>query len=388
MRQKLTQLSRGVEQSKIRAVTRRIEAVGGINLGQGTCHLPPNAAVLQAAKEAIDHGHNSYTLFDGIPSLKEALVQRYRAYNKMAIKSDNVLVTCGATGAFETICKCFLEPGDEVVMFEPMYQYHLKHIAERGAIPRYVQLRVPDWSFDIGELEAAISKRTKFFVLTNPHNPCGKVFTREELVAIGNCCKDKGVIVVTDEVYEFILGENLSHISLASLPGMFENTLTTSSASKTFFVTGWRVGWIVAPEEIMEPLGVRSDETYVCAPAPLQHAIAYGLGLGDDFFAAIRLPFNRKRDQLSKALIEAGFKPHNPEGAYYTLADYTALGFKDDESAMVGLIDRCGVGAVPGNAFFPTQEQTGLLRFCFALTDEPLNRACDMLTGRIAVLQK
>jgi aminotransferase len=382
---KLAQRSRHIQRSEIREVTRQIEAVGGINLGQGTCALRPCPQVLAAACEAVNAGHNSYTLFDGIESLKESIVKRYAAYNKLPIKAQNVLVTCGATGALESICKCFLETGDEVILFEPVYQYHVRQIIERGAIPRYVQLRAPNWSFDPQELEAAFTEKTKLLIFSNPNNPCGKVFNLEELEFIGSACRRHDAIAVSDEVYEYILGEEATHLSLASLPGMFDHTLTISSASKTLFVTGWRIGWLIGPEEVMEPLGVKSDETYVCAPAPLQHAVASALALDDDFFNDIRRPFQRKRKQLGAALVEAGLRPYLPEGAYYILADYTALGFSNDFAAMNDLIKRCGVGSVPGNAFFPSLDNTGYLRFCFAVTDAQLDRACELLVSQDAV---
>jgi len=382
MKNRLAQRARGIQQSNIRAVTRRIEAIGGVNLGQGTCELPPHPEIIHAAHRAIDNGHNSYTLFDGITSLKEAIAERYAAYNKLRITAKNVLVTGGATGGLECICKCFLEPGDEVILFEPIYQYHVSLVLEREATPRFIRLHAPDWCFSIEDLETAFSDKTKLFVFANPNNPCGKVFSREELSSIGDACRRHNVIAVTDEVYEYILADNAEHISLARLPGMFEHTLTVSSASKSFFVTGWRVGWLIGPEEVMTPLGVKSDETYVCAPAPFQHAVAHALRLGNEFFDNIRLPFQRRRNTLSEALKAAGLQPYNPEGAYYTLADYTDLGFKDDVSAMNALIEQLGVGAVPGKAFFPSEEQTGMLRFCFAVTDDTLNRACEMLTGK------
>jgi len=292
-------------------------------------------------------------------------------------------VTGGATGALECICKCFLEAGDEVILFEPIYQYHVNLVLERGAVPRFIRLQQPDWSFNLDDLESAFSDKTKLFVFANPNNPCGKVFTHDELLAIGQACKRHNVIAVTDEVYEYILSDDSSpHITLASLPGMFETSLTLSSASKTFFVTGWRVGWLIGPEDVMAPLGVKSDETYVCAPAPFQHAVAHALRLGDEFFNGIRLPFQRRRRALSDALNAAGLQPLDPQGAYYTLADYTSLGFDDDVSAMNGLIEQVGVGAVPGKAFFPSQEKTGMLRFCFAVTDETLDRGCELLTSR------
>lgn len=381
MQHKLAKRAQDIHQSNIRAVTRRIEAVGGVNLGQGTCDLPPDQRILAAAHRAIDEGHNSYTLFDGIAQLKESLVKRYKRYNELNITPQNVLVTGGATGALECICKCFLEPGDEVILFEPIYQYHVSLVRERGAIPRFVRLHPPGWRFIQEDLESAFSNKTKLFVFANPNNPSGKVFSREELIMIGDSCRDHDVIAVTDEVYEYILADGEQHISLASLPGMFDHTLTMSSASKTLFVTGWRVGWLIGPESVMGPLGVKSDETYICAPAPFQHAVAYAYSLEDAFFDCIRLPFQRRREKLAQALTAAGLEPLNPAGAYYTLAKYTNLGFETDVEAMNGLIDKFGVGAVTGSAFFPSQQNTGLLRFCFAVTDDVLDRGCELLVN-------
>jgi aminotransferase len=381
MLERLVPRARGIQQSSIRAVTRRIEAVNGINLGQGTCDLPTHPAVIEAAHRALDAGHNSYTLFDGIPKLKEAVAERYHEYNHLNVEAENVLITGGATGGLECICKCFLEPGDEVILFEPIYQYHVRLVEERGAIPRFIMLSAPSWNFDLSALESLFSERTKLFLFANPNNPSGKVFTRAELEAIGSACRDRGVIAVVDEVYEYILGPGVEHTSLATLPGMFDHTLTLSSASKTLFVTGWRVGWAVGPKDVMAPLGVKSDETYICAPAPLQHAVADALRLGDEFFNGIREPFIRRRDRLCLALKEAGLIPFVPEGAYYVLADYSSLGYSDDADAMNGLIDKAGIGSIPGSSFYPAKT-TGMLRFCFALTDDLIDRACDLLHSR------
>ena len=372
-----------IKQSGIREVTRRIEAVGGVNLGQGTCALPPHPAVLAAAHRALDAGHNSYTFFDGVRPLKEAIAWRYGRYNDLNIAPEHVLVTAGATGGLECACKVFLDEGDEVVLFEPIYQYHVRLVEERGAIPRLVRLQSPDWTFDPAELERAFSPRTKLLVFANPNNPTGKVFTREELLTIGDACRRHGVVAVSDEVYEYILSEGHRHLSLAALPGMFDHTLTLSSASKTLFVTGWRVGWVVGPPDILQPLGVKSDETYVCAPAPLQYAVAEALRLDDSFFEGLRTPFLRRRDRLCAALRAAGLTPQTPAGAYYVLAGYEGLRYGSDQDAMMGLIERAGVGSVAGVEFFPSEgargRSTGLLRFCFALMDDLLESGCERL---------
>lgn len=372
----------GLTQSKIREVTRRVEAVGGVNLGQGTCALPPDRRVVAAAHKALDEGHHSYTLFDGVRPLKSAIVEKYAAYNRMQIGEENVLVTLGATGGLECASKCFLEDGDECVLFEPIYQYHVKLVQERGAIPRFVRLQPPNWTFDSSEFERAFSDRTKLVVFANPNNPTGKVFSRAELEIIGEVARRRNVVVVSDEVYEYlILDRDLEHLSIGALPKMDQHTLTLSSASKTLFTTGWRVGWCIGPPDVLQPMGVKSDETYVCAPAPLQYAVADALRLGEDFFNSIWEPFRRKRDMLCEGLRVAGFEPFVPQGAYYVLADYRRLGFSGDIEAMIGLIDAVGVGSVPGSAFVPDGNDTGWLRFCFALEDDELQRGCDRLSS-------
>ena len=384
MKNLLAKRSANLRQSSIRAVTRRIEAVRGVNLGQGTCELQPDKAICDAACAAIRAGHNSYALFDGIPQLKDAILARCIEYNRLPVGIENVLVMQGATGGLECICKAFLEPGDEVVLFEPGYEYHKRLVVERGAIPRFVSLRAPDWSFSFEELAAAFSAKTKLVVFSNPNNPTGKVFNARDLQRIGDECKAHRVIAVVDEVYEYILGPGQQHISMASLPGLFEHAITISSASKTFFVTGWRVGWLTAPADVLGVLGVKCDETYVCAPSPLQYGVACGLALGNDFFAGIQKVFHAKRLQLEMALRECGLVPLPSQGAYYTLADYSQLGFVDDDSASDALIDEVGVAAVPGRSFYSDsgdRRKTGLLRFCFAVTEEKLNRACELLAS-------
>ena len=370
----------GLSQSPIREVTGRIEAVGGINLGQGTCALPPHPAVLEAAHAALEAGHNSYTHFEGIPSLKDAIIARHAAYSGLKLDRSEVLVTQGATGGLECACKSFLDPGDECVLFAPIYEYHVRLVRQRGALPRFVRMRGSDWRFDVNELEAVFNSRTKLVVLANPSNPTGKVFRADELQLIGEAAARHNAIVVVDEVYEYlVLNPAARHISLATLPGMFDRTLTLSSASKTFSCTGWRVGWCIGPDDLIRPLGIKSDETYICAPAPLQHAVAQGLRMPESYFDNIRTPFVSKCERLCGALGDAGFALFRPEGAFYVFANYRPLGFDSDMSAMNALIDRIGIGTVPGCAFYPDGFDTGMLRFCFAVEDDRLDEACSRL---------
>ncbi len=379
MLDKLAESARRGQQSFIREVTKRCSETGAMNLGQGNCALPPSPRLLDAASRAMKEGHNSYTFFNGIKSLRRALAHRYRSYNGLDVTEDNMLVTGGATGGLEIICKSFLEKGDEVAIFEPTYQYHVTQVLERDARVRYIKLHPPDWKFSTDEFARAITPATKLLIFSNPHNPTGKVFSRGELEAIAETCLETGTIAVVDEVYEYILHGPCRHLSLASLPKMFEQTLTISSASKTFFVTGWRVGWVIGPKSILEPLGIKSDATYVCAPAPFQYAIRAGLEFDDNFFGDIRRLFTENRNKLLHALEQAGFRVYPPDGAYYVLADYEKLGFSNDMEAMKELIAVKRIGAVPGKAFYAKQRDSRLLRFSFALEKSGVERACQLL---------
>jgi aminotransferase len=388
MLNKMKQAARVAEQSGLREIMALAASKSCVNLGPGLCAVEMHPKVAEAARMALASGSHCYTECAGIPQLRTAIANRYAAYNTMAITPANVLVTCGATGAFESVCKCFLEPGDEVLMFEPFYQYHARQVAGCGGVVRCVNLRPPMWSFSPRELEEAITEKTKLLVMANPHNPTGKVFSREELITIGAICRKFGVIAVCDEVYEYLVSPGRPHVSMASLPGMFEQTLTLSSAGKTFLVTGWRVGWLIGPSSAMGPLTVRADETYLCAPAPLQHAVAECLTFNASFFEDIQLGFHNKRKRLVSALQAAGFTPHSAEGAFYVLAGYEKLGYRNDLEATRGLIDDLGIVAVPGSAFSLRGQSMGMLRFCFAVEDDQLDIACDRLANSGATISE
>jgi aminotransferase len=349
-----------------------------INLGAGACNIAPDPRVLEAAREAFCYSQNSYAPLQGIEKLRDAIAQHSAACHNLTLRPNEIAITCGATGAFEAVCKSFIDPGDEVVMFEPFYQYHVRQVMERGGIPRYVPLQAPGWEFSQEQLSKIISENTKFLVLTNPNNPTGKIFSRMELAAIADVCKAAGVFIVSEEVYEHTICPE-AHISIASLPGMFEHTLTLSSASKTFFVTGWRIGWVTGPAEIVSLLAVKSDETYLCAPTPLQHAVAECLGFEEEFFRSIALRFDQARTQLCSSLKAAGFMPCSPQGAFYALAEYHLLGYHDDLEAVNAILDEFGIVTVPGNVFFEPREHTGMVRFCFAIESDVLNNACERL---------
>jgi aminotransferase len=376
----MLELSRraSVTQSEIRIMSVECERAGGINLAQGVCDTETPLPVRRAAQKAIESGLNSYTRLDGIGELRRAIAAKMRAYNGIdADPESGIVVTLGSTGAFYCACTALLDRGDEAILFEPYYGYHVNTLAALDAVPAYVTLRPPRWQFSRADLERATTKRTRAIVVNTPANPSGKVFTREELQVISEFATAHDLFVFTDEIYEYFLYEGRKHVSIASLPGMAERTITISGLSKTFSITGWRIGYAVCSSRWSGAIGYFNDLLYVCAPSPLQHGVAAGLEeLGSGFYAGLVEEYGRKRQMLCDALQQVGLPPVVPEGAYYVLADASRLpGGTSKEKAMY-LLRETGVAAVPGDAFYHDQAGQNLLRFCFAKTDRELAQAC------------
>jgi len=384
----LSDLSPEVMQSDIRAMSVECDAANGINLAQGICDTPIPDAVLEAAHQAIHEGRNTYSRLDGITPLRLALAQKFLRYNKLDYDpSREILVTSGATGAFDAAVKALLNPGDEVLLFEPFYGYHLNTLLAAGAVPVVVSLTGDDFELDRDAMRAAITPRTRAVLINTPSNPAGKVFSRDELQFIGDLAVDQDWFVFTDEIYEYFLYDGIEHISPATLPGMRERTITISGFSKVFSVTGWRVGYLGADARWTPSMGYFQDLTYICAPTPFQFACAAGLNqLGDEYYSQLASDYHYKRDQLLTALRSAGLKPSVPRGAYYILADVSALPGKTAKEKALFLLQKTGVAAVPGPAFFlkhgPNAARAqNMLRFCFAKTPADLDRACLALTS-------
>lgn len=375
-----------LESPALRRIGLKLKAVDGINLAQGLCIMPMPEPVKMGAISAIGAGHNMYSLAQGIIELRAVLAERLKSFNRIDCSPDNIVVTTGSTGAFEAVCQSFLEPGDEVISFIPFYPYHRNALIRFQANVRYVPLIKPSWDIDFEALKKAFSPRTKFLLLTTPNNPTGKAFTRSELSAIADLCLKHNVFVVTDEVYEYITYPGAEHISMASLPGMFERTITMSSYSKTFAVTGWRIGFLAAPDSTAEVLKVVFDQAAVCAPTPLQHGVAEGVRrLPPEFYADLSRQYLRKRDILAAGLENAGFEVSRPQGAYYILAD-TSRRFPGKTSAEVvdELISKARVGAVPATDFIGPEhadnpKKSNFLRFSFGVPDEVLKQAAERL---------
>ncbi|MBN8550166.1 MAG: pyridoxal phosphate-dependent aminotransferase [Deltaproteobacteria bacterium] len=375
-----------LESPALRQVGFKLAKVNGINLAQGLCLMPAPSAVIEGAEMAMKKGYNIYSAAQGVIELREAIAKRLVSFNRLPVQQENVVVTAGSTGAFEAVCQSFLDKGDEVICFSPFYPYHQNALSRYQVTVKEVELHRPDWHIDFAELEKAFSPRTKFLLLITPNNPTGKVFSRQELEKIGALCKKHGVFCVTDEVYEYITYDGHEHISMASLPGMFEHTITMSSYSKTFAITGWRIGFVAAPAEVADVLRVAFDQLYVCAPTPLQHGVATAIeNVGEQYYVSLKKEYRHKREMLLAALSAAGFAPNVPQGAYYILADtskrYPGMCSQDVVEILINSIQ---VGAVPATDFIGSKyrndaTRNNFLRFSYAVGDDMLERAAQQL---------
>ncbi len=390
----LARRTEGFTESVIREMTRLNAVHGGINLAQGFPNFPAPAIVKDAAKRAIDADINQYAITWGSKPLRDALAKTYADLYAMQVDPETMLtVTCGATEAMISTLLAIVDPGDEVVVLEPFYENYGPDTDIAGAKPVYVALRPPQNVFDPDELRAAFGPRTKAIIVNTPNNPTGRVFTRAELELIASLCIEHDAIAITDEIYEHIryydppkagVGASSAyegaHIPIATLPGMRDRTVTISGASKTFSVTGWRVGWIVAAPELTAGIRKVHDFVTVGAPAPLQEAVAAGLGMGRAYYDTLSKEYRARRDILVPALERAGFSPRLPEGAYYVLCDITPFGFEDDTAFARWLVSKVGVAGVPGSSFYSERELgKHLIRFTFCKTDEVLRGAAERL---------
>ena len=361
-------------------------AAEGINMAQDVCDTDVPHPVAEAAIEAIRSGHNIYTRLDGIATLRQAIAAKFAAVNGLHVDPDTqVLVTSGATGAMHAALMALLNPGDECLVLEPFYGYHVATLRSLRVQPTVVPLLAPDWALDLDRLSAAVTPRTRGLILNTPSNPSGKVFSQNELEAIADFAMENDLFVFTDEMYEYFIFDGGRHRSLATVPGMAERTITMSGFSKTFSVTGWRLGYLTADPRWIPAIGYFHDLTYVCAPAPLQHGAAAGLlQLPASFYTDLAVEYQGKRDAICASLTRAGLTPSVPAGAYYVLADATAILGGDSKAKTRQLLKDTGIAAVSGAAFFTT-DSTGhnpgdhLLRFCFAKKEAELSAACKRL---------
>ena len=369
-------------ESVIREMTRLNHLYGGVNLSQGFPDFPAPDAIKAAACDAINGDVNQYAVTWGARPLREAVAREFtRRYGLPIVADEQVTVCCGATEAMMSTMTAIIDPGDEVIVFEPFYENYGPDAILTGATPHYVALEPPDWSFDPDELRASVSKRSRAIVLNSPHNPTGKVFTRRELEQIAAVAREFDLVVFTDEIYEHLVYEG-EHIPMATLPGMRDRTVAINSVSKTYSVTGWRVGWVIAPAPLTAGIRKVHDFLTVGAAAPLQAAAAVALGLPAAYYDRLLAGYRERRDTLVPALEAAGFRVWQPAGAYYVMTDISGLTDLGDVAFAQRLILDPGVAAVPGSSFYahPDLGRTKL-RFAFPKQLATLRAAAERLSG-------
>jgi len=372
-----SQRTRHFTESVIREMTRLAVRHGAVNLAQGFPDFSAPEAIKQAAREAITHDFNQYAITWGAPSLRNAIAAKYRrAYGLELDPETEITVCCGSTEGMIDSLTAVTNPGDEVIIFEPFYENYGPDTKLCGAVPRFVRLHPPDWTFDPGELRRAFSNQTKAIILNSPNNPTGKVFSRAELEIIAALCQEFDALAITDEIYEHITYDGARHIPIMTLDGMRDRTILVNSMSKTFAVTGWRVGWVLAAPDLSDSIRKVHDFLTVGAAAPLQEASAIALTFGDEYYHQLTEEYTRRRDMILPILETAGFRCFAPSGAYYVMTDISRFGFTNDVTFIRHLIETAGVAAVPGSSFYHDPAHGNQqIRFCFCKKYETLEKA-------------
>ena len=369
------------KESVIREMTRLAIRHGAVNLAQGFPDFPAPLDIKQAAIEAVNADYNQYPITWGVKPFRDAIAAKYaRTYGMEIDPEREITVCCGATEGMIASLLAVTDPGDEVVVFEPFYENYHPDTLLCDAQRKLVTLHAPDWRFDPDELRRAFSRRTKAIIINTPNNPTGKVFTREELMYIASLCQEFDTLAITDEIYEHITYDGLRHIPIATLPGMRERTILINSMSKTFSVTGWRVGWVIAPPELTNTVRKVHDFLTVGAATPLQQAGIMALGLPDAYFAGLSAEYDERRLAAIRMLEGAGFRCYKPDGAYYVMTDISNFGAKNDVEFAMDLVERIGVAGVPGSSFYEAPGAgASQMRFCFCKKPETLAAAGDRL---------
>jgi aminotransferase len=383
MEYKAAKRTASFQESIIRKMTRVCQQYGGINLAQG---FPENSApeeVLQAALRAIQEGNNQYSITWGLPALREAVSQKVSRFNFNRIRPDpekEVTITCGSSEAIVASLLALVDPGERVVIFEPFYENYLPGLALCGATPIFVPLREPDWTMDPEDLQRAFAQEPKALILNTPANPSGKVFSKDELATLAQYCLHHDTYVITDEIYEHIIYDGLQHISMASLPEMWERTVTISGCSKTYSVTGWRVGYAVAPGGLMSAIRKVHDYMVVAAPTPFQIAAVTAMGLPDSYYRSLAEHYRERRDFLLGIFRDLAIPVLRPGGAYYMMIRIDGRGYEDDEALAMSLVQKAGLAVVPGSSFYHKPEDgRNKVRICYAKSWATLERVRERL---------
>ncbi len=390
MKNRISQKASSFTESVIREMTRQANLHGAVNLSQGFPDFPAPADIKRAACEAIEADINQYAITWGAKRFRDAIAAKTKWHLGLDVDPDReVVVTCGSTESMIATMLAVIDPGEEVIVFEPYYENYGPDAILSGAVMRYVTLHAPNeaspvWHFDKDELRAAFSSKTKAIIITTPHNPTGKVFTREELRFIADLCIEFDALALTDEIYEHILypdsARGIEHVAMATLEGMRDRTVTINSLSKTYSVTGWRVGYAIAAPDLINGIRQVHDFLTVGAAAPLQEAGVYAMSLPRSYYDHLQTDYQRRRDFLLGVLEEVGFKCFKPDGAYYIITDISGFGFENDIKFTQHLIRELGVAVVPGSSFYRRPELGAQqVRFCYCKKDETLEAAAERL---------
>ncbi len=355
----------------------------GLNLAQGICDMEVPAPVIAGAKKAMDDGLNIYTPTQGLDALREAIADKVGKFSHKRPDPDKeIIVSLGATGVFYCACLALLDPGDEVILPEPFYGYHRTTLEAAGGVPVFVPTQTGTWEMNPADLEKAITARTRGIVLCTPGNPSGHVMSQEEIDVVAAMAVKHDLIVFSDEIYEHFVFDGRKHISPASHPDLAERTVTMSGLSKTYSITGWRLGYTICPEHAATAMSHINDLVYVCPPSPLQMGAAAGLcELPEEYYLALSRDHEKKRDLFCNTLDKVGLEPYRPQGAYYVLADVSSIPGKDSLEKAMAILEKTGVAGVPGRAFYHDDSGDNLIRFCFAKEFDELEKACEKMLG-------
>ncbi len=360
-------------ESVIREMTRLAVRHGAVNLAQGFPDFPAPVDLKQAAIDSINADHNQYPITWGVKPFRDAIAQKYRRTYSLEVDPETeVTVVCGATEGMIASLLATTDEGDEIIVFEPFYENYHPDLLLCGAKRKLVRLHPPDWNFDRAELRAAFSQRTKAIIINTPNNPTGKVFSLDELTYIASLCQEFDALAITDEIYEHITYDGCRHIPMITLPGMRNRSILVNSLSKTFSVTGWRVGWVIAAPELTAGVRKVHDFLTVGAATPLQYAGIFALSLPDQYYESVTREYEDRRRFAMEMLSSAGFNCYTPHGAYYLMSDYRAISDKSDTDFALALVQEGGVAAVPGSSFYVSSSGINLIRFCFCKKYETL----------------
>lgn len=374
-----------VQQSGIRAAGLKCAEIGGINLGQGLCEIPTADIIKQAATEAINNDNNTYSTYEGILPLRTAISKKMRNFNHIAADpGDEIMISNGSTGAFVCATSALFNSGDEVILFEPFYEYHKKILELHQVIIKTVSINIHDLSIDFEQLHQAISHRTRGIVICTPCNPCGKVFSEEELLSIGELAEKFDLHVITDEIYEYITYPGFQHISFASLREFKKRTVTISGFSKTYNMTGWRIGYACGPSAVIDRMSLIHDLLYICPATPLQHGALAALTLNEEYYSQMSSIHLGNRNLVVSMLRKMGLEVVVPQGTYYIMADFSSLKFVDDLQATSVLLEEAKIATVPGRSFYvDSQRGQHQLRVCYALGKEKVLKGLQQMESTL-----